>query len=167
MRLFPDALVATQVNVTRRGLMLGLLALGAALPLLQPLPAAAEGVNHEIHMLNKGEAGAMVFEPAYVQVQPGDTVTFIPTDKSHNVETIKDMIPEGAETFKSKINETYTVTFEVPGVYGLKCTPHFAMGMVAMVIVGDGHENIDAVKAVKVPKKVGERFQAIYDAAGL
>lgn len=167
MRLFPDALVATQVNVTRRGLMLGLLALGAALPLLQPLPAAAEGVNHEIHMLNKGEAGAMVFEPAYVQVQPGDTVTFIPTDKSHNVETIKDMIPEGAETFKSKINETYTVTFEVPGIYGVKCTPHFAMGMVALIAVGDGHENLDAVKAVNVPKKVGERFAAAFAGLGL
>lgn len=167
MRAFPDALVATQVNVTRRGLMLGLLALGAALPLLQPLPALAQGVNHEIHMLNKGEAGAMVFEPAYVQIQPGDTVTFIPTDKSHNVETIKNMIPEGAETFKSKINETYTATFDVPGVYGLKCTPHFAMGMVAMVFVGEGNENLDAVKAVKVPKKVGERLQAIYDAVGL
>src|SRR5690606_12730411 len=111
--------------------------------------------------------GAMVFEPAFVKIQPGDTVTFLPTDKGHNVETIKDMIPEGAEAFKSKINETYTVTFDVPGVYGLKCTPHFAMGMVAMVFVGDGNENLDAVKAVKVPKKVGERFEDIYEAAGV
>jgi len=41
--------------------------------------------DFEVHMLNKGVAGSMVFEPAFVQVQPGDTVTFIPTDKGHNV----------------------------------------------------------------------------------
>lgn len=167
MRHFPDALAVSQVQVSRRSLLVGMLALGATLPLLRPLPAAAQGVNHDVHMLNKGEAGAMVFEPAFVKIQPGDTVTFLPTDKGHNVETIKDMIPEGAEAFKSKINETYTVTFDVPGVYGLKCTPHFAMGMVAMVFVGDGNENLDAVKAVKVPKKVGERFEDIYEAAGV
>ena len=129
--------------------------------------APAFAADFEVHMLNKGVAGSMVFEPAFVQVQPGDTVTFIPTDKGHNVETIKDMIPEGAETFKSKINETLTVTFDVPGVYGVKCTPHFAMGMVGLIFVGDELANLDAVKAVKVPKKVGERFGEVYTALGL
>lgn len=131
------------------------------------MAAPALAADYEVHMLNKGEAGAMVFEPAFLQIQPGDTVTFLPTDKSHNVETIKDMIPDGAEAFKSKINETYTVTFEVPGIYGVKCTPHFAMGMVALIAVGDGHENLDAVKAVNVPKKVGERFAAAFAGLGL
>ncbi|MBU1334886.1 MAG: pseudoazurin [Alphaproteobacteria bacterium] len=113
-------------------------------------------------MLNKGEAGTMVFEPAFVQAQPGDTVTFIPTDKGHNVEAIKDMLPEGVETFKSKINETYVLTVDVPGVYGVKCTPHFAMGMVGLIVVGEDTNNLEAIKAIKVPKKVGERFEAIY-----
>ncbi|ODT77947.1 MAG: pseudoazurin [Pelagibacterium sp. SCN 64-44] len=131
------------------------------------MAAPALAADYEVHMLNKGEAGAMVFEPAFLQIEPGDTVTFLPTDKSHNVETIKDMIPDGAEAFKSKINETYTVTFEVPGIYGVKCTPHFAMGMVALIAVGDGHENLDAVKAVNVPKKVGERFAAAFAGLGL
>ena len=129
--------------------------------------APAVAADFEVHMLNKGAAGSMVFEPAFVQVQPGDTVTFIPTDKGHNVETIKDMLPEGAETFKSKINETFAVTFDVPGVYGIKCTPHFAMGMVGLVFVGEENANLEAVKAVKVPKKVGERFDAIYTELGL
>ena len=124
--------------------------------------APAFAADFEVHMLNKGVAGTMVFEPAFVQVQPGETVTFLPTDKSHNVETIKDMLPEGAEIFKSKINETFTVTFDVPGVYGIKCTPHFAMGMVGLIFVGDDTTNLEAIKAIKVPKKVGERFEAIY-----
>jgi pseudoazurin len=124
------------------------------------VPALA--ADYEVHMLNKGVAGAMVFEPAFVQAQPGDTVTFIPTDKGHNVEAIKDMLPEGVEIFKSKINETYTLTVDVPGVYGVKCTPHFAMGMVGLIVVGDDTSNLEAIKAIKVPKKVGERFEAIY-----
>lgn len=129
--------------------------------------APALAADFEVHMLNKGEAGTMVFEPAFVQVQPGDTVTFIPTDKSHNVETIKDMLPEGAEAFKSKINETFAVTFDATGVYGIKCTPHFAMGMVGLIFVGDDTSNLEAIKAIKVPKKVGERFDAIYAQLGL
>lgn len=118
--------------------------------------------DFEMHMLNKGAAGSMVFEPAFVQIQPGDTVTFVPVDKGHNVETIKDMLPEGAEPFKSKINEAFSVTFDVPGAYGVKCTPHFAMGMAGLVLVGDELINLDAVKAAKTPKKVGERFEAVY-----
>lgn len=129
--------------------------------------APAWAADFEVHMLNKGVAGTMVFEPAFVQIQPGDTVTFIPTDKGHNVEAIKDMLPEGVEPFKSKINETYTVTFDVAGVYGVKCTPHLAMGMIGLIVVGDELANLDAAKAFKAPKKAAERFEAIYAELGL
>ena len=134
----------------------------AAIALAGFAVAPAFAADYEVHMLNKGVAGTMVFEPAFVQAQPGDTVTFIPTDKGHNVEAIKDMLPEGVEIFKSKINETYVLTVDVPGVYGVKCTPHFAMGMVGLIVVGEDTTNLEAIKAIKVPKKVGERFEAIY-----
>ena len=136
----------------------------AAVILALALPAAA--ANFEVHVLNKGAEGAMVFEPAFVKVAPGDTVTFIPTDKGHNVETIKDMIPEGAQAFKSKMNETYKVTFDKPGAYGVKCTPHVGMGMVGLVTVGDAPANLDAVKTGKLPKKARERLDAAIAAAG-
>ena len=137
----------------------------AAIFMALALPAGA--ADFEVHMLNKGAEGAMVFEPAFVKVAPGDTVTFIPTDKGHNVETIKDMIPEGAEAFKSKMNETYKVTFDKAGAYGVKCTPHVGMGMVGVVIVGDAPANLDAVKTGKLPKKARERLDAAIAAAGL
>ncbi|OJU92152.1 pseudoazurin [Shinella sp. PSBB067] len=137
----------------------------AAVILALALPAAA--ADFEVHMLNKGAEGAMVFEPAFVKIAPGDTITFIPTDKGHNVETIKDMIPEGAEAFKSKMNEHYKVTFDKPGAYGVKCTPHVGMGMVGVVIVGDAPANLDAVKTGKLPKKARERMDAAIAAAGL
>lgn len=137
----------------------------AAITVSAALPTAA--ADYQVQMLNKGASGMMVFEPAYVQVQPGDTVTFVPTDKGHNVETIAGMLPESAEAFKSPFSEEFIVTFDVPGVYGVKCTPHYAMGMSALIFVGNDLSNLDAVKATSVPRKVEERFGAIYAELGL
>jgi pseudoazurin len=123
---------------------------------------ALHAAEVEVHMLNKGADGVMVFEPAFVKVQPGDTVKFIPTDKSHNVESIKDMLPEGVEPFKGDINAAYDLTVTEPGVYGIKCTPHFAMGMVMLVQVGDAPANLEAAKGVKLSKKAKERMDAAF-----
>lgn len=111
-------------------------------------------------MLNKGKDGAMVFEPGLTKVAPGDSVTFVPTDKSHNAESIKDLIPDGAKPFKGKMNETIKVTFDMPGAYAVKCMPHVGMGMVALIVVGDAPANLDAVKTAKLPKKARERMDA-------
>ena len=128
--------------------------------LLACLTAPALAADFEVHMLNKGADGVMVFEPALSKVNPGDTVNFIPTDKSHNAESVKDLIPAGAEAFKGKINEAVKVTFTVPGAYVIKCNPHYAMGMAALVVVGDPAVNLDQVKTAKYPKKAGERITA-------
>jgi len=136
----------------------------AALLAFAATPALA--ANFDVHMLNKGADGAMVFEPALIKVAPGDTVTFVPTDKGHNAESIAGFLPEGAETFKGKINQEITITFDVPGAYGVKCQPHLAMGMVALVVVGDDTSNLEAGKEVKVPKKAQERFAQIYEQLG-
>ncbi|SFY29974.1 pseudoazurin [Paracoccus pantotrophus] len=134
--------------------------LAAAAAALLALAAPAFAATHEVHMLNKGESGAMVFEPAFIRAEPGDVINFVPTDKSHNVEAIKEILPEGVETFKSKINESYTLTVTEPGLYGVKCTPHFGMGMVGLVQVGEAPDNLDAAKTAKMPKKARERMDA-------
>ncbi|MBL4928753.1 pseudoazurin [Fuscibacter oryzae] len=133
-------------------------ALGLALGLALAAPALA--AEFEVHMKNKGEAGAMVFEPGFVKAAPGDVIHFIPTDKSHNVEAIKDILPAGVEVFKSQISEGYDLTVTEAGLYGVKCTPHFAMGMVALIQVGDAPANLDAAKTAKLPKKARERLDA-------
>jgi pseudoazurin len=126
--------------------------------MLAALPAMA--ANFEVHMLNKGADGAgMVFEPALTKVAVGDTVTFIPTDKGHDAQTLKEILPEGGDTFKGAIGKEVGVTFTVPGVYGVKCTPHFAMGMVALVVVGDAPD-LEQAKTAKLPKKARERTDA-------
>ncbi|MFC3166948.1 pseudoazurin [Paracoccus fontiphilus] len=132
----------------------------AAPALALALSGTAFAAEHEVHMLNKGEAGMMVFEPAFVKAEPGDVIRFLPTDKSHNVEAIKEILPEGVETFKSKINEEYALTVTEPGLYGVKCTPHFAMGMVGLIQVGDAPANLEAAKTAKMSKKARERMDA-------
>jgi pseudoazurin len=124
------------------------------------LASAAWAETHDVQMLNKGAAGPMVFEPAFLQIAPGDSVRFVPTDKSHNAETIEGMLPEGAVPFEGKLNEDLTVTFDVPGLYGVKCKPHFAMGMVMVVAVGEDVAVPEGFLEGRIPKKALERLEA-------
>ena len=129
--------------------------------------AGANAAEVEVKMLNKGAAGAMVFEPALVKIAPGDTVKFLPTDKSHNAESIPDMLPAGAEPFAGKMNEQVDVTFKEAGIYGIRCKPHYGMGMVAMVVVGEP-TNVDAASAgaAKAPGKAKQVFADLIAKAG-
>lgn len=122
---------------------------------------AASAADHQIQMLNKGEKGAMVFQPAFVAAAPGDTVTFVPTDKSHNAEIVKDMLPDGAEPFKGKMNEQITVTLGAEGLYGVKCAPHYGMGMVALIAVGKA-VNLEQAKTVKQTGKAKKVFEELF-----
>ena len=133
-----------------------------AATLLMALPAGA--AEHQVKMLNKGAEGAMVFEPALLKVAPGDTVKFVATDKGHNAESIKGMLPEGAAEFKGKMNEEIAVTFDKPGVYGYKCAPHYAMGMVGAVVVGDA-ANLEAAGQVGHPGKAKATMAKLLGAA--
>jgi pseudoazurin len=125
------------------------------------IAGAAAAETHEVTMLNKGADGMMVFEPSFVAAQPGDTIRFVPTDKGHNVESIEEMLPAGVEPFKSPFNEEYTLTVDAEGLYGVKCTPHYAMGMVALIQVGEP-ANLDAVKAAPLKGKAAKRFEEIF-----
>lgn len=128
--------------------------------LLLATPALAE--THEVHMLNRGETGPMVYEPAWLRVAPGDVVRFVPTQPSHNAATIDGMIPEGATPFKSRINQPFEVELTVPGAYGIKCSPHVAMGMVMLIEVGEPGavtlpEDLPAKAAARFQKIIAER----------
>jgi pseudoazurin len=134
-----------------------LIAIPAALP--------AMAANVDIQLLNKGDAGAMTFQPDLVKVGVGDTVTFQPTDKGHNVDVVANMLPAGAQPFKGDTSKPLSETFTVPGVYVVKCDPHYGMGMVAVIVVGGDLSNLDAVKAGKNPKLAQQRLDTIF--AGL
>ena len=103
-----------------------------ALMLISPLALSAE---HKVKMLNQGEDGSMVFEPGYLQVQPGDTVTFVPVDPSHNTHSA--LSPDGGESWKGSINEEVSVMLNTEGVYIYQCDPHVSLGMVGVIQVGE------------------------------
>lgn len=137
-----------------------LLAVAGALAMAMAA-GAAEAAEHEVLMLNKGTKGTMVFEPNFVRAAPGDTIRFVPENKGHNAETIKGMIPDGAEAFKGQMNAEVSVTLEKEGVYGVKCAPHYGMGMVALIVVGEP-VNADAAQAVKHPGKAKTAFADLF-----
>lgn len=125
---------------------------------------AADAAEIEVKMLNKGAAGAMVFEPEFIRAEVGDTVHFVPVDKGHNAETINGMVPDGAEMVVGKMNEEVTIEITTPGVWGIRCKPHFGLGMVALIAAGDP-VNLDAAKAAKVPPKARAKFKELFEQA--
>ena len=128
---------------------------------------SAHAETHEVLMLNKdpdNKKERNVFIPAVIKIKPGDTVKFVSSDKGHNSESMKGMIPEGVPKWKSKISKHFEVTFEKPGVYGYRCTPHYTLGMVGIVIVeGDGWDaNLEAAKSIKQRGKAKKRFKSMW-----
>lgn len=119
-------------------------------------PAALAEV-HDVKMLNRGPAGAMVYEPDHLRIAPGDTVRFLPTQSGHNAASLPALLPAGAEAFKSKINQPLEQTFSVPGLYGIQCIPHLAMGMVMLIEVGDAPR---AALPDGLPARAQQRFAA-------
>jgi pseudoazurin len=111
--------------------------------------------EHEVQMLNQGPDGQRNwFEPAVVRAQPGDTIRFVATDKGHNSAAV--VVPDGAEEWKGKLSQDVAVTLDVPGLYSYKCTPHFGLGMVGLVAVGDFSSNLEAVRSARYPGKARE-----------
>ena len=108
---------------------------------------------HTVKMLNQGPTGVMVFEPAFLKINVGDTVTFESTDAAHNSASIPGMIPSGASPWNGQLSRDISVTFEIPGVYGYQCTPHAMMAMVGVIQVGDDNSNIETAKNVAVQFK--------------
>ncbi|MEM6984912.1 MAG: pseudoazurin [Pseudomonadota bacterium] len=109
----------------------------------QPVAAAAP-TTHRIKMLNSGADGAMVFEPAFVQAQVGDTVIFEPTDLAHNSRAV--LVPDGADAWTGELSKEISVTLDTEGVYIYVCDPHLVMAMVGVIQVGAAN-NLDAARA--------------------
>lgn len=71
------------------------------------------------------------------------------------------MTPDEAELFNSGMNKEITATNTLPGIHGVKCAPHFTMGMVMPVVVGDDTSTLEALKAAKVPGKAKQPLETL------
>lgn len=121
--------------------------------LLGLLSTPALAADTTVEMLNKRDDGAkMVYSEDITRIDVGDTVTWVPTSKGHNVEFIAG--PDGWDApRKSKNNKEVAITFDMPGVYLYQCSPHKSMGMIAIVVVGDGDNDISKAKVKGKSKK--------------
>ena len=112
-----------------------------------------------IEMLNKDADGnKMVFSQEVVKVEIGDTVTWLPSSKGHNVEMISS---PNKMKFKSKNSKEAKITFDTPGIYYYWCTPHKGMGMIGLVVVGNDLSNIDDVASAKAIGKSKKKLKTL------
>ena len=104
--------------------------------------------NYTINMLNKLGKERMVYSEKIISIKVNDEITWKSVDKGHNVEFIG--MPKGVSKYKSKISKDAKYTFTKPGIYLYQCTPHKAMGMIGLIVVGEDKNNLDKIKKVKV-----------------
>ena len=123
------------------------------------LAPAALAETHEVKMLTRSPTAGMVYDPDYLQIAPGDTVKFVATQSGHNAATLPAIWPEGVPTFVGKIDQEIEQTFTVPGLYGIQCTPHLAMGMVMLIQVGEPPAEAPVLPA-SLPKRALDRMNA-------
>ena len=117
------------------------------------------GEDMSIDMLNKRDDGAkMVYSVDVAEINSGDTITWLPASKGHNVHFIAG--PEGWDLpKKSKNNKEVAITFDTPGVYLYQCTPHASMGMIALVVVDGDTSNLDAIAKTKIRGKSKKKLK--------
>ena len=100
--------------------------------------------DHTVEMLSSSNGEMMVFKPAVLKIAPGDSVTWKATNPGHNTASIAEMTPDISLEWNGKINEELKITFTKEGVYGYKCTPHYILGMIGIIAVGDNLANLEA-----------------------
>ena len=113
----------------------------------------------EIDMLNKLGKEKMIYSIKVAKVNLNDKIIWKSKTKGHNVEFIG--MPKGVKKFKSKINKDVEYDFKVPGIYLYQCTPHKAMGMIGLVIVGNDKNNLEQIKKVKLRGKSKKVFKEL------
>ena len=112
-----------------------------------------------IEMLNKRGKEKMLYSQDVAKVDVGQTITWTPDSKGHNVQFVS--VPEGVEKVKSKLSKEFSYTFEQEGVYLYVCTPHASMGMIGVVVVGESDVNLDEVLNYKFRGKSKKKFKKI------
>lgn len=106
------------------------------------LPSNASAGTTIVKMVTDEASGDLIFQPAQINIQPGDTVVWVQADadNEHNVAAYPDKIPEGTSPFVSpmmgKAGDSWVMTFDTEGSYFYHCHPHEAAGMKGLIVVG-------------------------------
>ena len=106
-----------------------------------------------VEMLNSKNGENFVFSEKFTKVAKGDTIIFRAVKPGHNAEFVPGGFPQGAEELHGQIGKDISYTFDIPGIYLVRCTPHYGLGMVAVVEV-DTPNNLEQIKQLFLPPKV-------------
>ena len=100
------------------------------------------------------------FSTRVAHVDVGQTITWLPISKGHNVEFAKG--PDGLKLpSKSKLSEEFSVKFTDTGVYLYWCKPHKETGMLGLIVVGNDLSNLSEIAMVKISRQSDFVLQAL------
>ncbi len=123
-----------------------------SLVLLAATIASTHAAEHGVRM----NAAKATFEPAYLKIQPGDTVKFIPIGKSKTVTATSTLVPDGAYHWQGIPGKSLSAKLSREGIYLYQSNKHVAKGMVGVIQVGSA-VNLDQAKtrAQQIARQAG------------
>lgn len=140
------------------------LLMSAALLVGSSVAAFAETI--EVQMLNENDDGdKMVFSQELIRAEVGDVIRFVPTDRSHNAQSVRDALPEGQEAFKGKMNKEIEYLVTETGLTAVVCQPHQTMGMVALIVVGNDLSNAQDILDARLRGKGKNKIEVLIEEA--
>ncbi|MFS1522904.1 plastocyanin/azurin family copper-binding protein [Microbulbifer sp. 2304DJ12-6] len=107
--------------------------LRSAILVLTFISTSALAANEQLQMLNQDKHGMMAFEPTFLNVASGDTVTFLPTDIVHNTRSV--CSPANGASWNGNMGEEVTGMLEEEGAFVYQYDRHLALGMVGVIQV--------------------------------
>ncbi len=95
----------------------------------------ALGEEHTIQAISQRGYESMLFEPDFLRIEPGDTITFAVDDLDHQPQSA--FVPAGAAPWQAEQGASITVELTQEGVYVFDCAFHNVMGMAGVIVVGE------------------------------
>ena len=102
--------------------------------------------TYKVKMLNQGDQGSMIFEPAFIKINTCDSINFEMSDAGHNAVTVA--APAGSVPFDTKYKSSTLVQFDTNGIYLYKCAPHAMMAMAGLIQVSDASNKTEMNEAI-------------------
>lgn len=116
----------------------------------------ADVVIEMLDASTQGDSSLFVFEPAYIKIQPGQTVGFRLVDSGHN--TVSELTPNKATGWEINYTDG-EVMLQEEGVYLYYCTPHKSFGMYGIIQVGDASSN--KAEAIAKANSMANQFEGL------
>lgn len=132
---------------------------GAVLSLFMASTWADSHDDESVFQTWSVKAEVVKFNPMVLRINTGDKVSF-ENMTGHTASLMPEFVPAGSidvvEWNVQMGNDFVTPPLTVPGIYFVKCDPHYGMGMVMAIIVS-APTNLTVIEAKK-PKGVDKRL---------